>query len=552
MRNGLGQKVLRAAVARFRAARVALAHHRLHSALAKLGPVTTATSGPAILIDGLWDNPNHFLRLRIFLEGVPNIEGHQLIGVLRTRQDRTKRMLETYGCRTFVFLDETAPAAFTADAKAVLSSVASHRELLDIRLPNDLPAYVLYDTALKNARHPQPKLEHRAWLDAVATQFRDVAVASRIFAGQPIVMVALSHPWKSEYGALVWEALTRGIPTIHLTAFCEAIRMRRMRNVTDYRVPVEHLPHAIFSALPEAVRDSLSQIGHRYLSTRAKGIGSDINSRSAYLAHSRIDDRGEARKVLAGVEDDRPVVLVSSHVWFDFPHTFAMRNFTDFKDWIEVTISAIRQNRDAVWLLKPHPTEDWYGGFRLTDIAGELASNVRLLPVKSDVMTALTAADAVVTVHGTIAFEAAARGRHVLAADRSHFSDWPFAQTAISRDDYVARLRALPDLVRAGRPLSADSAAAAIALSFAEPPTDVGALVVKCDSRGVEAYNDALSILSGPASSRLWESMRVRKFLEQDAIDSFATFHLLDTLGVASPTRQHAVGRAAPSGTGQR
>lgn len=534
MRDPSPKRLLRAVGARVRAFRVALAHRRLHSALAALGPVTTASSGPAILIDGLWDNPNHFLRLRIFLEGVPGIETYQLIGVLRTAQARTKRMLETYGCRTFVYVDGTPPEAFSDEAGKLLAKVGSHSEMLDVQLPNGLPAYIFYDTALKNARHPQPELGHRVWQDAISTQLRDVAVAEGIFAGRRIAMVALSHPWKSEYGALVWGALLRGIETIHLTAYCEAIRMRRMRSVEDYRVPVEHLPHAVFAALPAKVRSNLSLAGYDYLSKRAKGTGSDINSRSAYLADHRIDDRKEARKALAGIGDERPVVLVSSHVWYDFPHTFAMRNFTDFKDWICTTIEAIRDVDDAVWVLKPHPTEDWYGGFKLTDIAKNLPSHMRVLPTKSDVMTALTAADAVVTVHGTIAFEAAARGLHVLAADRSHFSDWPFARTAATKDDYIAKLRNLPNVIRAGRPTSAESAAAAMALAFAEPPPDVGALVVKCDSRGVEAYNDALGILAAPLAVRRQESLRVRKFLEQGAIDSFAAFHLLQAAGASS------------------
>jgi hypothetical protein len=497
--------------------------------LAALGPVRLAPGEETIIADGMWRNPNHFLRLRLFLEAMAGQGGYRLLGLLRSRANRREqRALERLGFTEFVYVDEDAEfrtAHFFEAADELLHGVRSHVDLLALDLPEGIPAYTYYDTVLKLARHPQPALDHPLWRTALAEVLRNVAIYRRELDGRRVAHVALSHPWKSEWADLVWLALSRGIPASHLTGFMDGLRIRRFRTLADYRDPVEQLSYAAFRQLAPDVQAHLARFGHATLAARASGTSTDINTRHAYRLDTRVADRDAARLAISG-QTERPVVVVFGHVWYDFPHTFAMSHFTDFLDWTKATLQAIADVDDAIWLLKPHPTEEWYGGFALAEIARDLPPHVRLMPLGADTMTTLTAADAVVTVHGTIGLEAVAAGIPVLMADRSYYSGWDIGPVAASRDDYVRLLGEAHRLPRPDRAMR-DRAAACFALALGEPPREAGALRLQCDSGGASLYRHVTAQLAETCALGA-EQARIARFLAQDEIDSFATFHLVD------------------------
>jgi hypothetical protein len=324
----------------------------------------------------------------------------------------------------------------------------------------------------------------------------------------PVAQVILSHPWKNEFATLMWTALSHRVPAHHLTGYCEGIRIRRFFDTSDFATPVEHMNPSEFEALPASVRQRLSEEGARYLEHRESGRSTDINVRYAYRPHFEAPSRAEARHAL-GVTGARKLAVIYSHVWFDFPHTYAMGNFTDFLDWMHLTLAEACAAPDIDWVLKPHPTESWYGGFRLQDMVGDLPSHVRLAPRDTDSLTALTAAEIIVTVHGTVGLEAAAHGLPVIAADRSFYSDWGFVQQAESREEYIRLLRTagnLPAPDEAGR----QRALALISLALAPTPADAGLIEMRCDSSGSILYKDILHRYgeSDPALARERDCLR--------------------------------------------
>ena len=491
---------------------------RVDGLYGRLGPVACGTGSPAIIADGLWDNPNHFFRLRLFLEALPGIGSMRPIGILRRADDRTRSALERLGFTEFIAIEDHPThrsETFLAQAGAMLGAVNSHEDLLELSLPGGLPAYTYYDTALKLARHPQPQLHDPLWKTTLAACLRNCAIYHDLLEGTPVAHVVLSHPWESEFATLVWAALSRGIPTYHLTGYCDGIRIRRFHNTDDYATPVEQLSLREFLDLPQAVQRKLSEEGARYLVRRESGEGTDINARYAFRPASRAASRVDARRAF-GVNDDRKLAIIYSHVWFDFPHTFAMRNFTDFLDWMHLTLEQLREIRDIDWILKPHPTEEWYGGFRLQDMVEDLPPHVHLAPPDTDSLTAITAADVVVTVHGTVGLEAAAHGLPVIAADRSFYSDWGFVHQADSRDHYLGLLRSAGELAapdEAGR----QRALALIALALAPTPEEASALKMRCDSSGLVLYKDIIRRYNGTAPALERERGHILNWLREQS-----------------------------------
>jgi hypothetical protein len=106
----------------------------------------------------------------------------------------------------------------------------------------------------------------------------------------------------------------------------------------------------------------------------------------------------------------------------------------------------------------------------------------------------MLAADAVVTVYGTVALEAAARGIPVICADRSYYSDWGLTHEAKSRDHYGELLASAAGLAPATE-AQRRRAAACAALALGPTPPELGLIPLRCDSSGPVLYEDIIAWL---------------------------------------------------------
>ena len=474
---------LKAAVLR----RVVVRAYTTHTKISSKG------KGPTLLADGLWDNPNHFLRLSIFVAAYPPEAREQLAAVLRTRRDKPLATLKALGFTKFYFLeDEPVIPADTDAAQMLLANVTNHRQFLDLCLPSGIPAYVVYDTVLKLARHPQPPLANPLWCASLVDLFRLLRFYERILVENDVRVIVLSHPWKNEFAALLWQGLCRGILSFHLNGSYETMRIRRFASLPDYARPVECLSRLEYETLPSAAQSVISEIGRNYLLERAGGsTNTDINQQMAY----RSPETGAQLHKRLGFAEDAFVALICCHVWYDFPHSFGMQNFTDFADWTQVTLEHAASIQSVIWLIKPHPTESWYGGFRLMDMVGSLPHHVHILSEDVSIGAALEIANAVITIHGTVAVEAAGRGIPVLCADRSYYSDWNFTTEARDRDDFVAKLNAVHTLLPPDREAIARAAAFAY-LAVGPGVAEAGFMKLLADSEGPVLYSEIARLVT--------------------------------------------------------
>jgi len=471
-------------------------------------PPITHGAKQIFLVEGLWDNPNHWLRLWVFLHAYLRDRKADVIGILRSRDNwdnwRKRKSLEALGIRRFVYLDDAALDApdYAARADILMQDVIDARDIFQMSLPDELPGYVYFDTVLKAEQHPQPRIDgNPVWRRVLAELLHFSDFYRDLFQKHDIVGVVSSHAWKSEWGALCWTALRRNVPFYYMTAHYDSIRIRKMQRTQDYRAPNEHLPFADFSALPEETQRRLIDRGRNYLSDRFAGNSDFLVLRYAIDPAQRGKDRFTLVSEL-GLDPGKPIVAIYTHSWFDFPHTQAMRNFTEPLDWVNFTVDTIKPLNHINWIFKPHPCDQWYGTIRLQDILTDLPLHVAIVPEKSDSLAIQSIADAVVTIQGSIAIEAAAMGKPVLCADRSTYTDWGFSHTASSREDYARKLQTILDLPPPTTEQSGRAMAFA-ATALAPPPQEVNSLKLACDTRHLEGtlYSSINSLFAGNSKS---------------------------------------------------
>ena len=392
-----------------------------------------------ILIEGFWDNPNNFFRIKLLLESLCNKDSKKIIGLLRNKDDRAKNTLIALGVTEFIYLSDTPIIKKDYEsASKLLKKVNTHKDLLDLKLPNGFPAYIFYDTALKLKKNPQPKINSEIWIESLAEVFQLDRFYNIIFSQKSVSNVIVSHPWKNEFGMLLAIALKQKINCYFLYSINEMIRIKKFTNFQNLlKSPYESISFKEYNSLSKVLRQSIINAGEKYIVSRGQGNNTDINIQKAY------SNKIGGNKFLTrnGITRGKPIVTVFCHAWYDYPHNFGMKNFTDFLDWIKLTYEIALKNKNVTWIFKPHPTETWYGGFYLKDLIKESPSHIYIIDEKTSVETVLDVTNSIITVHGTIAIEGCVRGIPVIAADQSYYSDWNIAETMLSREEYINKLR---------------------------------------------------------------------------------------------------------------
>ena len=396
--------------------------------------LSSSGEGPAILAEGFWDNANHFFRLRIFLGGIDKSKRKHLAALLRTPEDRARKTLSSMGFTSFFFLSDFP--IISSDYKSAeehLIGVKSHLDLLRIKLPDNFPSYIFYDTVLKSARHPQPDIKSEFWRESIADIYRLKRFYDYVFNSINVSYLVLSHPYKNEFGMALTYALRRNISCFNIYATYEMMRIKRFDNLKDFLDPMESLTYKDYLRLDEKTRKSIENAGKKYLRGIETGKNTDINVTRAYQSQKGKIDLYKKYSI----NKDNPIAVVFCHAWYDFPHAFGMENFTDFLDWINTTLKTAKSNPKTTWIFKPHPCDSWYGDFTIKNLTKNLPENIHIIDESVSVTTALEVADFAITVHGTVAMEATAKGVPVICADRSWYSDWDFVEVSNSKDDFI-------------------------------------------------------------------------------------------------------------------
>lgn len=432
--------------------------------------------GETVLLEVMWKNPNHVFRLWLVIQALRKLNLSNIIIVSWKETLIVKCMIKWIKHRNIVFIDKRCKGRHFAQAKSFLKNIKSHEEFLNKKLPKEIPSYVVYDTVLKKTRNPQTSLSDKEWINSLAEYFNLYEQFSQIIIKYNPDKVFVSHAWKTEFCTLIFSSLEKSIPVYHLTSFCESLRIKKIEDFKDFKLPVDHLSYENYLKQSDVVKEQMSILGFEELKKRQRGLINDINVLYAYGKTINI----QTKKSLS---NNNHKVLVATHAWFDFPHSFGMKNFTDFLDFTQFTLDYAIKKKNVDWFFKPHPTEEWYGGFKLADIIPKNYDNIFIMDNLKKIQP-IHYFDTIITVHGTIALEAALLNKVVICADNSYFSNWPFVHSPNSKEAYKLILNNIENL-KLKNTDTANLAAACLYGSLGSPRNKTNRLVMNCDSIGI-------------------------------------------------------------------
>ena len=487
--------------------------------------LSSSNEGKNILIEGFWDNPNQFLRLNLVLKALSKEKKINFIGLLRNKNDRSKKTLIAMGVKEFIYIEDTQINRNDSNsAKNLLKNIKNHNEIFNLKLPSNLPPHIFYDTVLKDEKNPQPKRSSVTWEKSLSDIVRLQRFYKKVFTKNKIDLIILSHPWKNEFGMAIYQGLHLGIDCFYLNAMYEMMRIRRFRNFEDLKSPAESISYKEFKLLNKFTREKISNAGKCYLELRSQGKNTDINEQKAY------SKKQDSKKLLTknGINQKKKIVTVFCHAWYDFPHAMGMKNFTDFKDWINLTFKLAQKNKSVTWIFKPHPTESWYGGFYLRDLIKKTPDHIHVIDEGNSVEAILDISDIVITVHGTVAVEAGAKGISVISADQSYYQDWPFVETVKNRSAYIKRLETIEkkDLKIDRKNIQSARSFAYLSIAPAEEKINIQRLIAD-HSEPKYLFGNLINLLNNQSEAINQQIELIHEWIKSDS-ENFCIYHKIN------------------------
>ena len=399
-----------------------------------------------VLVDGMWDNPNYWIRYAFIRAALGLWQGHETGVIGRHSRRRSRDSFARFGIDDIVDLIGLRGSAgrYRCAAKAMLADAHTPDDLMALKLPEDFPAELFYDGLLTRQRRGAADPGDPLLVDYLTETLADLAAARRLIDERKFDLVLLSHALNYDFSALAWCAMRAGIPVIVLYGDYGTVRFMRIDCAGDFFFYINRPTLQEFTDARPGLRAKLLQSGTDYLNWRLAGGTEDPGAIFAYRRRTGDVDRA-ALAAHYNWDPETPVVCIYGANWFDFPHSVEMTNFRDFQDWIEATLVVARESRGVNWLFKAHPCDDWYPMSRgpsfgaLVDAVDD--PHIALASKDWNGRAIMEAIDAGVTYFGTIGIELPSIGKPIMVADRGWYGEHGFAIWPGDRAAYLDALR---------------------------------------------------------------------------------------------------------------
>ena len=383
-----------------------------------------------ILYDGGFYNLGYLYRLQLLRSALKTegIKEHAFIW--DTNQILCKNILSSIGITEISYLDKFFKQEYLLLAKKIQKEIKNKIDIINYKLPYDIPGAFLYDYILKAQKSPSVDIYDENLSEYIFKFFSSIKFSENLINKCKPDIIALSHQHSYQCAPLAWIGAKKGIPVIICHGDFGVPRFYRISRPEDIYHGIGHPPKKNMLNLDPKKIIKLKSIGEEYLSKRISGFSRDIGGRYAF-------QKGKNKLILDQDKKDKKVISIYLANWFDWPHIYGMSRYMDILDWIKITIQKASNNKNVIWLLRPHPMESWFGGVSIKELfKNKLPPNVILLDPEYSGNSVIEISDALVTLHGTAAIEFASLGKPVLVADKGWYHDCGFVKFPKSKEEY--------------------------------------------------------------------------------------------------------------------
>ena len=193
--------------------------------------------------------------------------------------------------------------------------------------------------------------------------------------------------------------------------------------------------------------NSTEQLGYTINPARAaEGLLKLKQGKSITAAHYSVSGYLGGLNTSIVSKTSRPKVMIAAHCFSDAPHVYGDMLFEDFDSWLNFLHElSLKTNYD--WYIKAHPAFYETDKEHFQKYTRKFINFTAISPEYSNTELIAQGIDVVLTVYGTIAFEAAEQGVLVInASKRTPHGNYSFTISPTSIPDYEKSILQIPIL----------------------------------------------------------------------------------------------------------
>lgn len=416
---------------------------RSHFLLNELGGSGEKIFDGPCLIDGMWWNPNHWLRYTMFRAGLGLARSDE-IGLLgRHSKEKSKGAFEAIGVNKFINFDEFSYDTNNAEraAKEIVNNTKSWEEFFELELPFGFPPEIVFDGLLKRQKSASVNLQSAAIVKHLTEAIACLYKAEIILNSYKPKLLVLSHSVNFSFGSLAWQAIRLGIPAVVVYGEYGSLRFWKIQENNDVYMRSNFLSEQQLEGLTEQQRQNLTNAGGKYLTERTKAQTIDIGAKEAFGDHCTHITREEV-KADFNWANKKPIIAVFGMSGIDYPHLYGKMPYFGPVDWILDTIKTATEVETVNWLIRPHPLEKLRAKDGLKDyIPKNLPANIRVCIDGWNGNDIMKCVDGLITMYGTSGLEYAAQGMPVLSVGPGWYGESGISLNAKDQTEYRGFLR---------------------------------------------------------------------------------------------------------------
>lgn len=396
-----------------------------------------------IIIDGMWDNPFHWVRMIILTNGLKHKHGLNYVGLIQdTTPKKTKLMFNIFNLRKIITLKSDLELKYIRQARKIIKKFKNVNELCNGRIIEDYPGFLFYDGVLKKERLAEIKVTDKKIIYHLATTLKYYFFYKKLIEKENISAFYTSHLVHFRYSTLVWNLIKKKIPV-----YCSKDKNQHnyiMKITTKNQIlkPFDDVPtkNEIDKLIKEK-RKKIIKIANKYISDLFKGKKGESQFFQVFKNSNEKISKIKFNKMI-GADNKKKNIVIMANSWVDFPHEYGNTWYADLAEWIRFIYNYSKKKKRYNWIFKPHPAENWHGSkTNLKEILGKkLHNNAYYWPINISATQMLNCSDYMITARGTSAVEYASKGHKVLVSTPSPYTNLNFLTYAKNRKDFLHKL----------------------------------------------------------------------------------------------------------------
>ena len=179
-----------------------------------------------------------------------------------------------------------------------------------------------------------------------------------------------------------------------------------------------------------------------YLKNRFLGNQNDKDVINAYKNKSILKKK-EFLDLFKFESSYKKIILFAPHAFSDSCYASGKFIFRDYYQFFVETIDLIKNIKDILWIVKPHPTRFDYGEGNIIKnyLRNNPNDNIRLCPDNLSTLNFIYYADSVLTGRGTAGLEFGCYGKKPIVVFDNYYGDFGFTINIRNKKEFINKLK---------------------------------------------------------------------------------------------------------------